>query len=179
MKRIVLGGGCFWCVEAVFEQIQGVTKVVSGYAGGKIDLPTYEQICTGATGHAEVICIDYDPGVVTLDQLLDVFFVVHDPTTLNQQGADRGTQYRSVAYFDNALEEVAIREAIQRCRETWPGRVVTEVTPLPKFFPAEPYHQGYFREHPNQPYCLFVAAPKVAKFMRHFPELAKEGGNTL
>ncbi len=176
MKSIVLGGGCFWCLEAVFEQIQGVTKVVSGYAGGKIDLPTYEQVCTGHTGHAEVLCLDYDPGEVTLDQVLDVFFVIHNPTTLNQQGADKGSQYRSVAYFADALEEGAIRRAIHRCEEdqTWSGRVVTEVAPLPKFFPAEAYHQGYFRNHPNQPYCLFVAAPKLAKFLHHFPELAKE-----
>lgn len=176
MKSIVLGGGCFWCLEAVFEQIQGVSRVVSGYGGGKPDHPTYEQVCTGKTGHAEVLRIDYDPEEVSLDQILDVFFVIHDPTSLNRQGADVGTQYRSVAYFADASEEEAIRQAIDRVQKakTWPGRVVTEVSPLPEFFEAEAYHQGYFREHPNQPYCLFVAGPKVAKFLHQFPELAKE-----
>ena len=176
MKSIVLGGGCFWCIEAVFEQIQVVLRVVSGYAGGKPDHPTYDQVCTGRTGHAEVIRVDYDPGEVSLDQILDVFFVIHDPTSLNRQGADVGTQYRSVAYFADASEENAIREAMDRCHKAkhWPGRIVTEVSPLPEFFEAEAYHQGYFREHPNQPYCLFVAGPKVAKFLHQFPELARE-----
>jgi len=172
---IVLGGGCFWCVEAVYECLRGVNRVVSGYAGGKIDRPTYQQVCSGNTGHAEVIKVDYDPTQISLDRLLDVFFVIHDPTTLNRQGADVGTQYRSVVYFAHEAEKKTIQEAIKRAEDhkLWSGKIVTEVSPLPTFYPAEEYHQGYFRNHPNQPYCLFVAAPKVEKLFKKFPELIK------
>lgn len=170
---IVMGGGCFWCVEAVFECLKGVKKVVSGYAGGAIEKPTYDQVCSGRTGHAEVIRVDYDTEVLSLDRLLDVFFAVHDPTTLNRQGADVGTQYRSVVYYANPAEKETIQKAIERttAEKVWPGRIVTEVSPLPTFYSAEEYHQGYFRNHPNQPYCLFVAAPKVEKLFKKFPEL--------
>jgi len=170
---IVMGGGCFWCVEAVFECLKGVKKVVSGYAGGTNEKPTYDQVCSGRTGHAEVIRVDYDPQVLSLDRLLDVFFAVHDPTTLNRQGADVGTQYRSVVYYGNEAEKATIEKAIERttAEKVWPGRIVTEVSPLPTFYSAEEYHQGYFRNHPNQPYCLFVAAPKVEKLFKKFPEL--------
>lgn len=170
---IVMGGGCFWCVEAVFECLKGVNKVVSGYAGGAMEKPTYEQVCSGRTGHAEVIRVDYDPEVLSLDRLLDVFFAVHDPTTLNRQGADVGTQYRSVVYYSSPAEKETIEKAIARttAEKVWPGRIVTEVAPLPTFYSAEEYHQGYFRNHPNQPYCLFVAAPKVEKLFKKFPEL--------
>ncbi len=170
---IVMGGGCFWCVEAVFECLKGVKKVVSGYAGGTNEKPTYDQVCSGRTGHAEVIRVDYDPQVLSLDRLLDVFFAVHDPTTLNRQGADVGTQYRSVVYYVTEAEKATIEKAIERttAEKVWPGRIVTEVSPLPTFYLAEEYHQGYFRNHPNQPYCLFVAAPKVEKLFKKFPEL--------
>ncbi len=170
---IVMGGGCFWCVEAVFECLKGVKKVVSGYAGGTNEKPTYDQVCSGRTGHAEVIRVDYDPQVLSLDRLLDVFFAVHDPTTLNRQGADVGTQYRSVVYYVTEAEKATIEKAIERttAEKVWPGRIVTEVSPLPTFYSAEEYHQGYFRNHPNQPYCLFVAAPKVEKLFKKFPEL--------
>jgi peptide-methionine (S)-S-oxide reductase len=170
---IVMGGGCFWCVEAVFECLKGVKKVVSGYAGGTNEKPTYDQVCSGRTGHAEVIRVDYDPQVLSLDRLLDVFLAVHDPTTLNRQGADVGTQYRSVVYYVTEAEKATIEKAIERttAEKVWPGRIVTEVSPLPTFYSAEEYHQGYFRNHPNQPYCLFVAAPKVEKLFKKFPEL--------
>lgn len=172
-SSIVMGGGCFWCIEAVFECITGVKSVVSGYAGGKIENPTYEQVCSGKTGHAEVIKVDYDAAAVSLDRILDVFFALHDPTTLNRQGADVGTQYRSVVYYANEAEKETIQKAIERnqAAKLWPAPFVTEVSVLPTFYPAEAYHQGYFRNHPNQPYCLFVAGPKVTKLFKKFPEL--------
>ena len=165
-----LAGGCFWCLEAVFEQLQGVEKVESGYAGGSVDNPTYRQVCSGATGHAEVVQVTFDPSVVTFVEILDVFFATHDPTTLNRQGADVGTQYRS-AVFTHSPEQKATAErriAELNAAGIWDAPIVTEVVPLVKFYPAEDYHQEYFRTNPEQSYCQFVVAPKVAKFRKQF-----------
>jgi peptide-methionine (S)-S-oxide reductase len=165
-----LGGGCFWCLEAVFERLRGVEKVESGYAGGSVADPTYPQVCTGRTGHAEVVQVTFDPSVLSYRDLLDVFFGIHDPTTLNRQGADVGTQYRSVIFFQTP-EQRAI--AAQRIAELnaegiWDAPLVTELAPLTAFYPAEDYHQGYFRANPAQPYCQAVVGPKVAKFRKQF-----------
>lgn len=170
-----LGGGCFWCLEAVFEHLKGVEKVESGYAGGKTDQPTYRQVCNGNTGHAEVIQITFDPAVVTYRDILDVFFATHDPTTLNRQGADAGTQYRSVIFYHSPEQEQSARQRIAElnAQHIWDAPLVTEVAVLPKFFGAEDYHQGYFRQNPSQPYCQAVVSPKVAKFRKHFTHLLK------
>lgn len=169
-----LGGGCFWCLEAVFEQLRGVQSVTSGYAGGAIDQPTYEQVCTGRTGHAEVVQIAFDPGALTFSQLLDVFFAMHDPTTLNRQGADVGTQYRSVIYFHSPIQQQQAEQKIRELAAEFPNPIVTEVSPLPEFFPAENYHHGYFRGHEQQPYCQMVVSPKVAKLRKSFPNQLKD-----
>jgi peptide-methionine (S)-S-oxide reductase len=158
-----MGGGCFWCTEAVLERLPGVKKVISGYAGGKVANPTYEEICTGTTGHAEVIQVEFDPAVVTYDKLLEVFFEAHDPTTLNRQGADEGTQYRSVIFYHNEEQHKAAGRAKLAAQSFWPDPIVTEIAPLPKFYPAEGYHQDYFRKNPNQGYCTFVIKPKMKK----------------
>jgi peptide-methionine (S)-S-oxide reductase len=169
-EQATLGGGCFWCLEAVFEQLRGVESVVSGYAGGHVPNPDYEAVCTGRTGHAEVVRITYDPNQISFRELLDVFFATHDPTTLNRQGADVGTQYRSVIFFANPEQEAVAREAIAAwdARGAWGRPIVTEVSPLPEFTPAESYHQGYFRGNPQQGYCRAVIEPKVAKFRTMF-----------
>jgi peptide-methionine (S)-S-oxide reductase len=168
-ERATLGGGCFWCLEAVFLDLKGVLQVVSGYAGGSTPNPTYEQVCSGRTGHAEVVQVTFDPAVITYKEVLEVFFVIHDPTTLNRQGADSGTQYRSVI-FTHTPEQQAMAHRVIKELETaqlWNGTIVTDVAPLKEFFPAEAYHQNYYRSNPQQPYCLAVIAPKVAKFRRH------------
>lgn len=163
-----LGGGCFWCIEAVYDQLEGVLDVVSGYAGGTVPNPSYRQVCAGTTGHAEVVQITFDPQVVSYREILEVFFDIHDPTTLNRQGADVGTQYRSIIlYHDEAQERVAeqiIQELARAGR--WANPVVTEVKPFEVFYPAEDYHQEYFAQHPNQPYCRAVIVPKVKKFKK-------------
>lgn len=165
-ESIVVGGGCFWCVEAVLQRVPGVTKVVSGYAGGKVKNPTYEQICTGTTGHAEVAKVEYDPAVVKLDTVLDVFFVGHDPTTLNRQGADTGTQYRSVVFYANDSQKAATMAAMERAKKEWSDPIVTEVSPLPEFYVAEDYHQNYFNLNKDKnPYCSVVIAPKLKKLV--------------
>jgi len=169
-NRIVLGGGCFWCVEAVFKKVRGVLSVVSGYAGGKRENPTYEQICTGATGHAEVVDITYDSDVVSLNELLDIFFAIHNPTTLNQQGADKGTQYRSVVYYANEDEKKIIQNSIKKHQVEFEDKIVTEVSPLPVVYPAEDYHQNYYNQNSSQGYCQVVIAPKLQKFMSKFKE---------
>lgn len=165
-----LAGGCFWCLEAVFEQLQGVEQVTSGYSGGARPNPTYEQVCSGATGHAEVVQVTFDPTVISYRDLLEVFFTIHDPTTLNRQGADVGTQYRS-AIFSHSPEQQATAQAViaelERA-ELWDGTFVTEVTPFQAFYPAEGYHQEYFRRNPYQPYCRAIIAPKVAKFRKQY-----------
>ena len=170
-----LGGGCFWCLEAVFEQLRGVSRVVSGYAGGHSANPTYQQVCGGATGHAEVVQITFDPAVIAYAELLDLFFAIHDPTTLNRQGHDIGTQYRSAIFFHNPEQEKIARDRIAAWNEaqTWSRPLVTEVTPLVTFFPAEGYHQGYFRGNPGQGYCQAVIAPKVAKVRKSFGDKLK------
>lgn len=171
MQRIVLGGGCFWCTEAVFQRVKGVLKVVSSYAGGTRPNPNYEMICTGVSGYAEVIDITYDESVVSLATLLDIFFATHNPTTLNQQGADRGTQYRSVVYYGSKEEHEIINEAIFRNQKRFEEPIVTEVSPLPeRVYEAEAYHQNYYMTHQTQGYCQVVIAPKLQKFMTNFTD---------
>ena len=170
-----LAGGCFWCLEAVYDELKGVQEVVSGYAGGSVPNPSYEQVCAGRTGHAEVVQVTFDPNVVTYRELLDVFFTIHDPTTLNRQGADVGTQYRSAIYTHSPEQKAIAEQTIKdlEAAHLWDNKIVTEVTPLDKFYPAEAYHQEYFAHHPNQGYCQVVIAPKVAKFRKKYLELLK------
>lgn len=169
-QRLVLGGGCFWCVEAVYANVKGVISAISGYAGGARKNPTYENVCTGATGHAEIVDITYDADSISMGELLEIFFVVHNPTTLNQQGADKGTQYRSVIYYANNEEKALILEAIKKAQNDYTDEIVTEVSPLPEVYPAESYHQNYYNINPNQGYCQVVIAPKLQKFMTKFPD---------
>jgi len=171
-EQATLGGGCFWCLEAVFEQLQGVHKVVSGYTGGTQPNPSYKQVCTGATGHAEVVQITFDPAVISYGDLLDMFFTFHDPTTLNRQGADVGTQYRSAIYYHSpAQKEQAERKIAEwNAAGHWGKPIVTELSPLTTFYPAEDYHQGYYGQNPDQGYCQAVIAPKIAKLRKHFAE---------
>lgn len=171
MARVVLGGGCFWCIEAVFLNVKGVNSAVSGYAGGNRPNPNYEMICTGVSGYAEIVGITYDSDVITLSDLLDIFFVIHDPTTLNRQGADSGTQYRSVVYYASELEKEVILDAIKRNQVDYSDKIVTEVSPLPEVvYPAETYHQNYYAQNSSQGYCQMVIAPKLQKFMMTFPQ---------
>jgi peptide-methionine (S)-S-oxide reductase len=167
-----LGGGCFWCLEAVFEQLRGVTKVESGYAGGHVAEPTYQQVCTGASGHAEVVQVTFDSTVVSYRDMLDVFFATHDPTTLNRQGPDFGTQYRSAIFYHTPEQKEIAQKRIADLNkeEIWDAPIVTEVVPLDKFYKAEEYHQGYYRGNPSQGYCRAVISPKVAKFRKQFAE---------
>ncbi len=160
-----LGGGCFWCLEAVFEQLRGVTKVVSGYAGGPAPNPTYEAVCSGTTGHAEVLQITFDPAAISYRDLLDVFFTIHDPTTLNRQGPDAGTQYRSVVFYHSPEQRATAERVIAElgAANVWDDPIVTELAELTAFYPAEGYHQEYYRRNASQPYCRAVIAPKVAK----------------
>ncbi|MDE2427324.1 MAG: peptide-methionine (S)-S-oxide reductase MsrA [Burkholderiales bacterium] len=167
-ETAILGGGCFWCIEAVFQQILGVAKVESGYAGGEVVRPTYEQICTGKTGHAEVIRLSFDPDVISYRELLEIFFTIHDPTTLNRQGNDIGTQYRSVIYYLSAEQQAMAQQVIKAMGAVWDAPIVTELSPAPEFYVAEDYHQNYFRQHPQQGYCSLVVAPKVAKARKLF-----------
>ena len=165
-----LGGGCFWCLEAVFQEVEGVSRVVSGYAGGHVDNPTYQQVCLELTGHAEVVQITFDPEIVSFGQLLEIFFTIHDPTTLNRQGADQGSQYRSAIYYHSEEQRDVANATIERLTRdgVWAQPIVTEVAPLAKFYPAEGYHQNYYRNNPVQPYCLMVVRPKVAKYREKF-----------
>ncbi|OIP58090.1 MAG: peptide-methionine (S)-S-oxide reductase [Helicobacteraceae bacterium CG2_30_36_10] len=169
-ERLVLGGGCFWCTEAVYVNVKGVIAVVNAYAGGSRENPSYEQICTGATGHAEVIDITFDADVILRAELLEIFFAVHNPTTLNAQGADRGSQYRSVVYYNSDEEKEIIDKEILRAQKHYSEKIVTEVSPLPEVYPAEAYHQNYFYTNPSQGYCMAVIAPKLQKFMTKFPQ---------
>ena len=165
-----LAGGCFWCLEAVYNDLKGVEKVVSGYSGGQVKNPSYEQVSSGTTGHAEVIQLTFDPTVISFKELLEVFFTIHDPTTLNQQGADHGTQYRS-AIFYHSPEQKAVAEKVIAditAQKIWDNRIVTEVTALSNYYPAENYHQLYFERNPNAGYCRVVIAPKVYKFRKQF-----------
>jgi peptide-methionine (S)-S-oxide reductase len=165
-----LAGGCFWCLEAVYEQLRGVEKVESGYAGGHVRNPTYRQVSTGKTGHAEAVQITYDPAVVSYRDLLEVFFTIHDPTTLNRQGADVGPQYRSAVFYQDAAQKQTADEVIGEMQAAgiWDRPIVTEVSPLEEFYKAEDYHQEYYRSNPYQPYCQVVIAPKVAKFRQKY-----------
>lgn len=165
-----LGGGCFWCIEAVFSELNGVERVDSGYAGGSVPNPTYEQVCTGRTGHAEVVQVTFDPRVLSYHDLLTVFFTVHDPTTLNRQGPDTGTQYRSVVFYRNAEQKVTTELVIRELEDQrlWRKKFVTQVVPFEAFYPAEEYHRNYFLRNPNGGYCQLVVAPKVAKFRSKF-----------
>jgi peptide-methionine (S)-S-oxide reductase len=171
-----LAGGCFWCLEAVYDSVRGVTAVESGYMGGRTPAPTYEQVCGGNTGHAEVVRITFDPAVVSFKELLEIFFVIHDPTTLNQQGNDVGTQYRSAIFHHTPQQKAAAEETIARldAAKLWDRPIVTEVAPASEFHEAEGYHQEYFSRNPYQPYCQFVVAPKVSKLRKHFLEKLKK-----
>lgn len=169
-----LGGGCFWCTEAVYQQLSGVDTVESGYSGGRIPDPTYEQICEGNTGHAEVIRLRFDNTVVSYRDILEIFFTIHDPTTLNRQGNDVGTQYRSVIYTHSEQQMATAKEVIAAMAHVWDAPIVTELQEAPVFYPAEEYHQNYFLNHPMQSYCAFVVAPKVTKFRQVFASRAKK-----
>jgi peptide-methionine (S)-S-oxide reductase len=175
MEVATLGAGCFWCVEAVFQDIKGVASVQSGYSGGTVINPSYKEVCTGNTGHAEVVQITFDPKVVSFETILEVFFETHDPTTLNKQGGDEGTQYRSAVFYHNARQKELAELAIKAGNESgnWSNPIVTEVTAFTNFFPAEDYHQDYFNLNGTQPYCAMVIAPKVDKFKKKFAELLK------
>jgi peptide-methionine (S)-S-oxide reductase len=165
LDTAVLGGGCFWCLEAVYNELQGITSVVSGYAGGSVPNPSYEQVCGGRTGHAEVVQLTFDPSVISYRDILEIFFTIHDPTTPNRQGGDVGTQYRSIILYRSAEQEQVARSVIAEINASgvWPAPLVTQVEPLDRFYPAEAYHQNYFERNPYQPYCQVVIAPKVAK----------------
>ena len=172
LQTATLAGGCFWCLEAVFDEIKGVHGVESGYAGGHVPNPSYRAVCNGDTGHAEVVQVRFDPSVVSYRDLLNVFFAIHDPTTLNRQGADVGTQYRSAIFYHSPEQKAAAEDLISEleAQNLWSNPIVTEIVPLDTFYPAEDYHQGYFRAHPYQGYCQMVIAPKVAKFRQHYLE---------
>lgn len=170
-----LAGGCFWCLEAVYDELRGVESVVSGYAGGSVDNPTYGQVCAETTGHAEVVQIEFDPAEVSFRELLEVFFAIHDPTTLNRQGADVGSQYRSAVFYHTPEQKETAERVIEElsAAKLWDAPIVTEIAPLEKFYPAEDYHQEYYRTNPDQGYCRAVVAPKVSKFRKAFLEKLK------
>jgi peptide-methionine (S)-S-oxide reductase len=173
MATAILGGGCFWCTDAVYKEVKGVTAVESGYTGGSVANPTYEQICTGTTGHAEVVKLHFDPDVISYRELLEIFFTIHDPTTLNRQGNDVGTQYRSVIYYDSPEQLEIAKHVMSEMALVWDAPIVTEIKPVEAYFAAEDYHQNYFENHPLQGYCAFVVAPKVAKFRESFAERSR------
>ena len=177
-EQATLGGGCFWCLEAVFRMVDGVSRVKSGYAGGQVPDPTYEQVCTGRTGHAEVVRVDFDPDVVSYAELLEVFFGIHDPTTLNRQGPDTGTQYRSTIFTHSDAQATVAQDVLRRIDSDgpWDDPIVTTIEPLDVFYPAEGYHDAYFSRNGGQPYCAAVIAPKVAKFRQSFAHRLKAPG---
>jgi peptide-methionine (S)-S-oxide reductase len=172
-ETAILGGGCFWCTEAVYLEVKGVTSVESGYTGGGVPDPTYEQVCAGETGHSEVVKLQFDPDVIAYRDLLEIFFTIHDPTTLNRQGNDVGTQYRSVIYYQSPQQEATARQVIAEMANVWDAPIVTELAPAQPWYRAEDYHQDYFRQHPLQGYCAFVVAPKVAKFKKTYTHRIK------
>jgi peptide-methionine (S)-S-oxide reductase len=174
MEKATLGGGCFWCLEAVYQEVDGVSKIVSGYAGGHVPNPSYEAVCTGTTGHAEVVQLEFDPAKVSYKELLEVFFAIHDPTTLNRQGNDSGPQYRSAIFWHDEKQKDTAREVIAAftADKAFGDPIVTEVTQLDRFWPAETYHQDYYRRNTAQPYCTFVISPKLAKFRKKFAKKA-------
>jgi len=175
LEQATLAGGCFWCLEAVYEQVDGVAAVESGYSNGQVADPSYEQVCNGDTGHAEVVRVSFDPGRISYREILEIFFSIHDPTTLNRQGNDVGTQYRSGIYFHSAEQERTAREVIAEVNEVHGGRVVTELAPVQNYWRAEDYHQHYYANHPGQGYCAFVVGPKVEKFRKTFASRLKHG----
>jgi peptide-methionine (S)-S-oxide reductase len=168
LEKATLGGGCFWCLEAVYQEVDGVKSIVSGYAGGHVPNPTYEAVCTGTTGHAEVVQLEFDPGKVTYREILETFFAIHDPTTKDRQGNDHGPQYRSAIFWDDEAQRETAREVIANltAERAFDDPIVTEVTKLDRFYPAELYHQDYYRRNSAQPYCSFVIAPKLAKYRK-------------
>jgi len=170
-----LGGGCFWCMEAVFSELEGVKKVESGYSGGTTAHPTYEQVCTGTTGHAEVVQITFHPKVISFEEILEIFFAMHDPTTLNRQGADVGTQYRSVIFYHNDEQKATAEQVIKKITEAkiWDAPIVTQIEPFKAFYKAEDYHKDYFKKHPGQPYCRLVITPKIAKLREQYRKKLK------
>lgn len=172
-ETAILAGGCFWCVEAVFKMIQGVSAARSGYIGGATKNPTYREVCEGDTGHAEAVAVTFDPDVISYDTILDVFLVTHDPTQLNRQGNDVGTQYRSAIFVTNDAQREAAKKAIERANKIWNGKVVTEIADAGPWYEAEGYHQDYFERNPHQPYCMAVVEPKVAKARAKFRDLLK------
>ena len=167
-KSIILGGGCFWCTQAIFDMFKGVVKTTPGYAGGHTANPTYGQVCGGDTGHAEVIKIEYDPDVASLEKLLEIFFAAHDPTSVNQQGVDKGSQYRSIILYSDDNDKKAIEDYIKRIAGNFKKSIVTEVKKLEKFYPSEDYHKDYYRNNPFQPYCMVVISPKIRKIKKEF-----------
>ena len=175
-ETATLGGGCFWCTEAVFDQLRGVEKVESGYSGGKVANPSYEQVCSGRTGHAESIQVTYDPAVISYREILQIFFTVHDPTTLDRQGADVGTQYRSAIFYNNDEQRMIAEQVIKEVNseKIWKHPIVTELAPFNAFYKAEDYHQQYFEKNPDAPYCQVVIEPKVAKLRQHYFEKLKK-----
>jgi peptide-methionine (S)-S-oxide reductase len=175
VQTITLGGGCFWCLEAVYELVDGVTAVESGYANGHVVNPSYEQVCDGNTGHVEVVRVSFDPAVIGLREVLEIFFAIHDPTTLNRQGNDIGPQYRSGIYLHDETQRGVARQVWDEAQAAHGGRLVTELEPVRNYWPAEAYHQHYFAQHPNQGYCAFVVAPKVEKFRKTFRSRVRLG----
>lgn len=176
LEVVTLGAGCFWCIESIFDSLKGVEDVISGYSGGSTENPTYQEVCTGSTGHAEVIQIRFDPEKISFSEILRVFFAVHDPTTLNKQGGDIGTQYRSAIFFHSEKQKQTAESVMKEIDDAniWGNPIVTEISPFEKFYAAEDYHQEYFMKNPNQPYCAAVIAPKVAKFRRTFLDKLKK-----
>ncbi len=173
MQTAILGGGCFWCIEAVYSRAKGVESAISGYAGGESLNPTYKEICTGMTGHAEVVKVTFDEKMISYEDILDIFFEIHDPTSLNRQGADTGTQYRSVIYYLNEEQRDAAEAKMQELQKSLSSPIVTELSAAPEFYEAEGYHQDYLTHNPNQGYCQAVVAPKVQKFMMQFREFIR------
>ena len=174
LEKALLGGGCFWCIEAVYNRTNGVENALSGYAGGARPNPSYEQVCTGVSGHAEVVEVTFDREVISYEEILDIFWAIHDPTTLNAQGADKGTQYRSVIYYYNEEQKAKALVSIAHAQKNFQDKIVTELTIIPEFFEAERYHQNYYSEHPTQGYCYAVIAPKIEKFTNKFGERVKK-----
>jgi peptide-methionine (S)-S-oxide reductase len=175
MEVATLGGGCFWCMEAVFNELEGVEEVESGYSGGATAYPTYEQVSTGATGHAEVVQINFDPKAISFEEILEIFFAMHDPTTLNRQGSDVGTQYRSVIFYHNDEQKATAEQVIKKIAEAkiWDSPIVTQIEPFKAFYKVEDYHKDYFKKHPRQPYCRLVITPKIAKLREHYHKKLK------
>jgi peptide-methionine (S)-S-oxide reductase len=178
LEKATLGGGCFWCLEAVYQEVDGVKSIVSGYAGGHVPNPSYEAVCTGTTGHAEVVQLEFDPSRVTYREILETFFAIHDPTTLNRQGNDNGPQYRSAIFWHDEAQRETAREVIANltAERAFDDPIVTEVAKLEIFYPAEKYHQDYYRRNPAQPYCAFVISPKLAKYRKHLGAKRKAQG---